>query len=1125
MWTMNDSLVKNIAMPIRLTLLAAIVLLMASIQDGAISNGQSSQGNPLGGKSFKIKSRIRSSQTLDGISSSIKTVAYIEENYSHEQGRANLIIKLGGDESDRGDTLYKLQLDLVRNAKLLLDLKGKICTVDDKFVGQNEDLQKFLYGHAKLPVSLSCTTLDCPEYIVGPSKFFYFAFKHRDRMQLSSLEPTSEIRNIPCLDYKFTMDTEQYGQVEFSASYSEQSLTADKNSPPLYVSLSYGDSKFLSIEFWDLSIGPDVTLDDGNAKGIEHDPFMFDTSEQCLQALIKTQRNIFSQTMDSRKFSFNARVRHTSDLKSREGLYSVAFDAGLDSMRVDRLDEPYSKRTQLYNFKTKKVYDIQTAATGSENTCISNEILPAEGSSLGKLLLGSDKFVYMGKARARGIDSLAYRVEHSKTPSWLQRMGMGNSLSNDRDDMGAMVYVAEEHEQSISYPRILHVALKHSKGSTTEIDYHNFDWDLVMENGVGTKLIDYFSLRKPCNKKLSSGFIYLQMTFERAQENSDHGASDLLNTALMRNMEILKSLHKTFNFNINLIQDLESKLLNENQQFLKVIFKFTDYDIETSTVNLFLANLNGLVDTEVSLGGYKYKLREFSRLNHQQAIGDEVFQVIRDNKSHQLSLSKVFGIGLIADSIHSKQIDSVGSCEGPTEMTIDQCRSICLLDYNCHSYSVCLDRQEVKCIISQLSFYSKDLISEIYFKSVNLREGTKFTVNASPESVNLIKRRNCQLYNRQNLNLFLETQQLKLTELNGRGMFAMQTIEQCATKCFENNVHLLEHGLNEIDHLHHHEEPQDWMSIITRHKQKAREICDLIAYLTSDELEQMSNLARRDSIKKMIIPSTGPNPSLVYCLIGRRASRDEEAKLALVDNEHSSYLEAYLKEYQFDIRLFYERRPGISLKQSLKTSEQLIAYKKISSNQADATHLEEMKRFLEKHENSQQVSITNEFLCATKCLMQLGHLWPACKSFDLVQKVNPNTGELVSHCYLNSVTLQEVKSHQRDDLIELRSSPDERERWHYEPKKSLNLDVSFMMQTIAEKPRSSKLGSFSVTIIVLTSGLLGISLGLLIAQRLRYIIILESRRHSRMIESLVEQSRIEYTFPVSFESTFANESL
>lgn len=580
-----------------------LLLLLLSISYHQTTSAADSSA--LVGKSFSV----RSSVTVIFENQESYTTR-IHESYSAEQNRAKLdyqVIKgtkINNDvikdiQPEKGSIYYEPQTETF----ILFDPTRLDCKETNL-----EEIAKII----KLEVPDQEPDLVADDYIIGPARLLFFIDKHSHEMKLLTLEKPWSVRNIPCEIYIFEYQT-KYELFKFYVYYSSDSLskqtsTNGREETPLMVMIEFVGGKnkqaVLIVQYFDFEI-----IKKGNTAGINkvqtwYDPFIIEPVTSCSQALANKAIDIFgNKNQNEVKFSFKAEF----DIAKFPMSAYVSYDAKLGILRYDLIDETGSSGViaQLFDLHQNKMYHVMEKKQNSKTTideilnlslnddsttqCLTAKIVPSLARldkssnpfSLGKLLVGSDKFVYLGRAQVRGLDVKVYEAHVGGLPFWFEQPVVYKA---SRDKENEYVRNPEngllKSDVNIQYTVLLYFAdkqdnnplvmielykmdsLKSITWSKQTIKINDFVWDLDFRTAHGDDMERLFSLQELCSSKPSfrNAKVDLLLESENIDTQTALSTSNIANNNI-RYLTLLSAIQDTFNLPAPMIYDLESRIL------------------------------------------------------------------------------------------------------------------------------------------------------------------------------------------------------------------------------------------------------------------------------------------------------------------------------------------------------------------------------------------------------------------------------------------------------------------------------------------------------------------------------------------------------------------------------------
>lgn len=462
------------------------------------------------------------------------------ESYSVEQRRAKIQFKLA--YKDRSYRTGEFYYDSKTSAAIMLDGSSFIAKISSpKQLGNLINMVSLGEDESEQQVA--------DDFIVGHARLLFFLERHRSEMKLSSVRDFKR-RNVRCLRYDLSYATKSGSTLKFRIYYSEVALSADKDSLPMQVIIDFGpdggnllrtDIDFSSVEILNPSGEPSAA-----GKLPVYDRFAYRLAKGFSDVLTtKAPEDLFeNRPFQLTRFSFRAEDP-SNDIECL-----VAFDGRLDSLRFDLIDSSaYSRsKKQIFNFKLNRMYHTvervansegtldrvlnlsqagaegDNEATSSSSQCMIAKITTSgskeysERMTMGKILAGAERFVYMGRAQVRGVATKFYEATDANLPFWLEQPIVYRKIRGDenirrageflRDPESLFTFRVVLHfaEQDVNHPLML-IEI-HKLGAKSLVSYakrtifiHGFSWDLdfgIQESSSSQN--ELFSLWDLCAK-------------------------------------------------------------------------------------------------------------------------------------------------------------------------------------------------------------------------------------------------------------------------------------------------------------------------------------------------------------------------------------------------------------------------------------------------------------------------------------------------------------------------------------------------------------------------------------------------------------------------------------------------
>lgn len=336
-------------------------------------------------------------------------------------------------------------------------------------------------------------------------------------------------------------------------------------------------------------------------------------------------------------------------------------------------------------------------------------------------------------------------------------------------------------------------------------------------------------------------------------------------------------------------------------------------------------------------------------------------------------------------------------------LTSSLCRTSCLKDVNCRSYSFCegSSAREAECLLSRVDIEENDILGQI--EAITSKDGIlsrgKRRLKLSNGTEAFVEfRAFCFTYQKRYLEHFNKVSighsEIKLDHVD---KIPVRNSEECASLCYSHNLQKLTKG-SSSDHN------QEWSAFIKWRRQKAQSLC---TYFYHVETEQQHLCAFSFDNYTPVRESFRGQYAVVKSTL---------FKLNFV-NLYDAIFGLKLKSGR-DSSLGPEIRiPGENYKQSYKM------------------HLRGI--------NQQMITIIdNVEQCSQYCILQNHELYPACSSFDFIQETHGN--ETRRYCQLNSWTYRDLKRHDilKEQVEYLQSNQHQGLIfWHFEPKPFLQIQL------------------------------------------------------------------------------------
>ena len=493
-----------------------------------------------------------------------------------------------------------------------------------------------------------------------------------------------------------------------------------------------------------------------------------------------------------------------------------------------------------------------------------------------------------------------------------------------------------------------------------------------------------------------------------------------------------------------------------------------------------------------------------------------------EQKSRQAP-AKLQGFGLIEQKPISERLDSVpllpsfidplGRASGRSSdqlgaMSLELCRSTCMGDLECKSYSICVRRGQLECILSRADFRSAKLLAKLdqitSARSLSFGEQLSLALEGDKNSsVRLVRHQLCSIYNKHYLDYF-QLERLPASRAIRKIVFQTADLEQCASWCAWYNFKAIrghysrlgdqlaglaeglaaerltsEQGGLSAQELESQVEPFRLTGVLSK------DLCRQLIYINPTSLEtqpvefkqRLDNYVKRDL--QWMAP-VGERKSEAngdqlggYCILpsdvvmgaqpnGGRPVLEPQPELDLDlspnSGRNSNKLNLFaLVGATFKLQALYEETRGVSLRRSNMSLDeyQVFGHAHLLWRGASAKQANLLMDFAKRGENNQLVKQNvGAAVCAQWCFLSAAGPWPGCRSFDVLTKWTrdslSSSNKSLLYCQLNSITLNQAISFNRMDLIETSAAKDSLtgehvlERRHFEPRPGFALELSML---------------------------------------------------------------------------------
>lgn len=466
-----------------------------------------------------------------------------------------------------------------------------------------------------------------------------------------------------------------------------------------------------------------------------------------------------------------------------------------------------------------------------------------------------------------------------------------------------------------------------------------------------------------------------------------------------------------------------------------------------------------------------------------------------------------------------------------SDMTFGQCRSACLQDFQCNSFSVCIRGHQLECILSSVTFRDPMLVLQIIQSKQDAERApsgnltTTFQVNVDEtKQINLRRHPNCELHNKIYLDLFIESARSSQISQHRR-FHPVSGREECAQMCVNHTLTLLRRDvLNQQQVVSDSSEsPRSDQDKIDDHRSLFSNICKAFMYLDKSKLASLDKQLQ-DVIKSQVENAPVDGYADGFCVIGEEVSASESEAIGEQTNWETDKQVA-LQRYLFKFESFYERQTGVRLRESPEAHSLARENWLNSKNYLSSNEQLLIRPYTQRGFNSQVFTYKDVQACSLMCFTQSVGLSPACKSFDIIIK---RAYKQVTICQLNTMSLGEAINGERFDLIEDKMD-DDTQVWHYDPL------PGFVTAEVEQQARlwfvhfnwhsssGARLGALTVVCLVVVGLLAGTVLGVTLGSR--YLVhATGGRQEDEQTSELVDNTRtVEFSNLVNFEGRISIE--
>lgn len=417
------------------------------------------------------------------------------------------------------------------------------------------------------------------------------------------------------------------------------------------------------------------------------------------------------------------------------------------------------------------------------------------------------------------------------------------------------------------------------------------------------------------------------------------------------------------------------------------------------------------------------------------------------------------------------------------------CKLLCASDQVCHSYSFCDNEfknyqhqyqhnhdSSTSCILSRVSLKSEEKLSA--FVRFNETPDDRFRqfslklpllndeLQEEEQEIRVERDANCFISSL-SLNdelIFEEHKNHSKHDIKYEILVPVIDSDDCARICLERNFRtrnyynkLVEKKMkNMIAEQTTRRKPDDytsWLEDNERNKLRKYHCSKTIYFNLSaiseyDQLKEtvkiFNNLAKSSSVYDNIefkpTIRAQAHKTENYCAI----QGDQEFYYDQLHLDHNSINLISMKTSLFQALSFYNEMSGFSLRDSPKSNEERLALSELNLPRQNFASLSDI---LNRFDNNQKLVRADAMECAKICLWDHttnpsgdDHIWPICRSFDIIIDHDLKRKTSTTHCLLNTISLSDIINQNRLDLIEHQQSNDSDnetvqhriDRYHYE---------------------------------------------------------------------------------------------
>jgi hypothetical protein len=452
--------------------------------------------------------------------------------------------------------------------------------------------------------------------------------------------------------------------------------------------------------------------------------------------------------------------------------------------------------------------------------------------------------------------------------------------------------------------------------------------------------------------------------------------------------------------------------------------------------------------------------------------------------------NKFVGFGLVPDEPLNKLVEPKWSSGGANthdyyqaEMTFESCRTACLVDFECRSFSVCIMHGKMQCVLTVVSFAEPTLVVQLMALMMNKGKsklGEKFPLSLhednqnyiahndatnSAKSIQVVKYHGCELHIKLYSDLF--KQRSSASSSYWRNFELVDHMEQCAEFCYRTTIEYMRSVAGKLKQ----DSPDGGEQPVASDPDA---ICSHFYYVDYETIQFETPEAARQIGELM---DNMDKFSGGFCVLDAPKRRKT--------NELNLTTNVEFERHEFALLTLYTKQADVSLASlDMTLEEKMVAASMRPPQSFDS---------ITNANYGSLVANTDLETCARLCFDQASRVaYPVCRSFDYLELTESNNPAR-KFCAFNSVSLKSSLAAQRFDLVKygaerqtrVKASPGESVKvWHFDPRdglvaKSLDEIYNIELDKLDAGSRGSRpismpaFGLFCMTTLALGVGLIG----------------------------------------------------